>query len=113
MKLNRKDILKRAISKAVTSECRYKIAAVGIDHRGRVIKVVTNKRRFDKHGGSHHAEEVLLHRCPKSLERIIIVRVNNRGDKLMPIHPCQKCLKLASKFDVVIEPYPLTPLTDV
>lgn len=80
--------------------CRYRIAAAGIDNRNRIIGIATNRPRLQSR--SYHAEEVLLSRSPRSLVRILLARVNNRGE-LMPIDPCEVCSRLAKKRGVRIE----------
>lgn len=113
MKSNLRTVIRRAIRKASSSPSRYKIAAIGIDHRSRVIGITFNRPRHmphvDQHrsnwrGSGYHAEELLLHRLPRSLRRIYIARVNSSGTRVLPIHPCSKCLRLAEKFGVKIEP---------
>lgn len=113
MKSNRHTILSRAIRKAHSSTCRYKVVAVGLDYRNRVISIACNRQRHMPvvdstrthwHGSGHHAEEILLHNTPRSLSRILIARVNPSGTRLLPIHPCPKCARLARKFGVTIEP---------
>lgn len=82
------------------SHCRYRVIAAGIDNRNRIIGIATNRPRLQSR--SYHAEEVLLHRLPRSLVRILLARVNNRGE-LMPIDPCCVCSRLAEKRGVQIE----------
>lgn len=111
MKSNIRTILSRAIRKAGRSPARFKIVAVGIDHRNRVIGIAFNRQRFNidnvhrSHwrGSGYHAEEWLMHNAPRSLRRILIARVNAKGTRTLPIHPCEKCLRLARKFNVTID----------
>jgi len=83
----------------VTS-CRYRVAAAGIDYRGRIIGIAVNSPRLPMRG--YHAEEVLMRRLPRSLTRIVIVRVGSCGE-LLPIDPCATCARIAEKLGVTIE----------
>jgi len=95
------DYLKKVlIKKAMQSDCRYKIAAVAINKREEIISYACNQHRFMKHGGGIHAEQILISRHP-SVRTIIICRINKKG-KLIPIHPCKKCLKIAHKKRIKI-----------
>lgn len=102
MKLNPAHITPRLVRKALTSICRHKVAAAGVDNRGRVIAMSTNRPRYSTPQGGWHAEELLLYRTPLSLARIVIVRVNRSG-KQLAISPCRKCARLAAKRGVTIE----------
>ena len=91
----------RLKAKASASHCRYKVAAIGIDRRGRVIAISHNTHRFMKHGGGNHAEINLIRKCPKSLRTIIICRVGNSGI-IRPIEPCESCIDLCNKRNIKI-----------
>lgn len=113
MKSNLRTILYRAIRKASSSACEYKICAIGVDHCNRVIAITFNHprhmpkkdiNRVKWRGSSYHAEELLLHRTPRSLRKIYIMRVNANGTRMLPIDPCPKCVRLADKFGVKILP---------
>lgn len=79
---------------------RYKIVAVGLDSRSRPIAIRTNLPRLPLRG--LHAEERVIYSCPRYLlSRILIVRVNARGD-LLPIDACSHCAKLARRRGVEI-----------
>lgn len=80
--------------------CRYKVIACGIDHRDRIISIATNGPRLPLRG--IHAEEKILHFSPRSLVKILLLRINSRGEQL-PISACKHCSKLASKRGVKIE----------
>ena len=101
MKCATVDIINRAKKKAIQSSCRYKIAAIGLDFRGKVIGVKYNTQRFYHKGGGLHAEMSLMRSSPKSLSIIILVRVNKNG-KLKPIHPCKACSEKASDLGITI-----------
>jgi hypothetical protein len=80
----------------------YRVAAVGFDYRGRIIGIATNAPRLALRG--LHAEEALIHRMPRSLKRIEIVRVGADGQWL-PIDPCVHCSKLARNRGITIKRY--------
>lgn len=81
-------------------QCRYRVIAAGIDNRSRIISIATNRPRLKTRG--LHAEERLIYCSPKSLSRILIIRINRRGD-LLPIHACRLCQKLADRRGIQIE----------
>ena len=93
--------IERAKAKALKSVCRFKIAAIGEDDNGTVIDITVNAPRFLKKSGGLHAEMLLMHRNPKSLAKIYILRINNSG-KLLPISPCESCQKKADKLGIKI-----------
>lgn len=95
------NIRERLIKKALTSHCRFRISAIGIDNRGRIIASATNSHRFLRHGGGLHAEQRVMMHCPRSLKTIIICRIGN-GGALLPIHPCVKCKRMADTRGVKI-----------
>lgn len=80
--------------------CRYRVIAAGIDNRNRIISLATNCPRLPNRG--FHAEERVIFSSPKSLRKILILRVNNRG-QMLPIDPCCKCQSLADKRGISIE----------
>jgi len=82
------------------SACRYRVVAVGLDHRSRIICITTNTPRLSKQG--YHAEERLIFRTPQSLSTIILARVGASGE-LRPIDPCPRCQRLADKRKIKIE----------
>lgn len=81
--------------------CRYRVVAAGISHDGSVISIATNQPYLPNQG--RHAEERVIHSTPKYvLARILLLRVNKRGERL-PIHACERCERLARKRGVKIE----------
>lgn len=84
------------------TQCRYRVVAAGIDRKNRIISIATNAPRYRTRG--LHAEERILYTSPKSLDRIVLIRVGARGD-LLPIHPCRLCSKQARKRGVSITPF--------
>lgn len=87
--------------KALKSICRYRIGAVGISHDGRVLKATFNRPRFNYLGGGVHAEREIMKSCGKNLKSILICRVNAHG-KILPIHPCKCCKRIADELGIKI-----------
>lgn len=81
------------------SSCRYRVAAAGFNSRNQIIGIATNAPRLSTRGW--HAEERLIYRSPRSLARIEIVRVGAEG-QLLPIDPCEHCLKIARNRGIEI-----------
>lgn len=102
MTLDPNKLRDRIRRKASRSACRYAVIAVGVDARRRFIGIAANRPRYYHSGGGWHAEELLLHRCPLSLSRILLARVGLAGD-FLPIEPCERCRRLARKRGVVID----------
>lgn len=109
MKVDKRKLESRVRRKAEKAPCNYRVVAVGIDARGRVIGISTNifrdelkARDANKWRITHHAEERLIHSCPKSLRTIYIARFGRKGIA-RPIDPCEHCSKLAKKRGVVIK----------
>lgn len=101
MKCSKSDIISRAIKKAANSQCRFRIAAIGLDFRGNVIGSSTNAPFLPKKGGGMHAEQLLMMRTPRSLRTIVIARIGLSG-VVRPISPCEKCSRMAQKRGVKI-----------
>ena len=101
MKLHLAQLAPRLLRKAATSVCRSKVAAAGLNHRGKVISIATNTPRLYSPGGGIHAEQHVLFKSPRSLRTILIVRVGRSGRQL-PISPCGKCQRFADRFGVNI-----------
>jgi len=80
----------RAIKKASSSPCRYKIAAIGFNRKNEVIGIAYNTPRFSREGGSIHAEINLLKKCGKKLYSVMILRIGGSGN-ILPIDPCENC----------------------
>lgn len=94
-------LISRLIRAALRVEyCRYRIACAGLDYRGRIISIATNTPRLPFRGA--HAEERLMRTSPRSLSRILLIRVNSKGE-LLPIDPCRVCQSIADKLGVKIE----------
>ena len=47
----------------------------------------------------------MIHDVPHRLLKVILLaRVSRSGERLLPIDPCDRCVRLARKFDVEIVP---------
>lgn len=100
MRSHLSSLIPRMIRAGLKVNLRYRVVAAGIDNRNRIISLATNSPRLPNRG--YHAEERVIFSSPKSLRRILILRVNNRG-QMLPIDPCFKCQSLADKRGVTIE----------
>lgn len=99
------DVNKRLVSTAMRSSCRFRVAAIGLNHRGKVIASACNAPRFNRRGGGIHAEAAVMKKSPMSLRTILLCRVGARGD-LLPIDPCDACNDMARKRRVRITTVP-------
>lgn len=100
MKAHPSTLLDRIVRAGLRVKCRFRVVAVGFDHRRRIIGIATNSFYLPARG--RHAEERLIHRCPKSLTRIVIARIGAQG-MLLPIDPCERCRRAADKAGIRIE----------
>ena len=99
-------ILKRLWRKAMQSPSQYRIACVALNKKGEVIGYTSNKFRKDKirplMGSGLHAEQIAMAKfAPFGLKTLLIMRIGNGGD-ILPIDPCEDCLKAARKIGVTI-----------
>lgn len=101
MKSHSSLLLNRIIRAGLRVSLRYRVVAVGIDHRLRIINIKTNQPRLIRRG--LHAEERVLHTSPRSLRQIVIARVGADG-RLLPIDACDVCKRLARKRGIKIRP---------
>ena len=92
----------RAIRKAQSSICRFKISAIALDSNGRVMGYSRNSPRFRRKGGGMHAEMVLMQRYGRNIKTIIIVRTNKSGSSVLPIDPCKSCSEKAAELGIKI-----------
>ena len=60
-----------AKKKAEQSTCKYRVSAVGFDHKGNMLGTSFNRPRFCRYGGSVHAEANLIGRYGKNLKTIL------------------------------------------
>lgn len=93
--------LSRAQKKACQSQCRYKISAIGLDKSGNVVATATNFPRFDREGGSVHAEMAVLRKGGSRVRTILICRVGNNGD-LLEIEPCETCKSTLDRLGIKV-----------
>jgi hypothetical protein len=100
MKANYETLVCRMVRAGLRVNLRYRVVAVGFDYRGNIINLKTNTPRLQSQG--FHAEERLMFSSPRSLARIMILRIGPRGN-LLPIDPCTRCMRLALKRGVTIE----------
>jgi len=97
------NITNLAIKKAKQSDCRYKVSAIGFNHKGDLIGTAVNQHRISKPGCSIHAEIALIKKCGRKLRTIIICRTNKSGD-ILPIHACRTCSMMAERYGIRIYP---------
>lgn len=100
MKCHRSTLITRMIKLGVKVNLRYRVVAAGVDSKGNIISIKTNQPRLKSQG--FHAEERLMFSSPRSLVKIMILRIGANGE-LRPIDPCERCLRLATKRGVTIE----------
>ena len=95
--------IKRAINKASSSICKYKISAIAFDRSGNFLGICNNKPFLSKYGGSVHAEMQLLNRYgSNNISKIILFRTNKNGSSLLPIEPCSSCKKTLDKYGIKV-----------
>jgi cytidine deaminase len=94
-------IITLAQSKAKQSICRFRVSAVGLDKRGRIVGCTSNRLRFLHKGGGVHAEIALIKKYGKQLKSIFICRINKSGE-LMNIHPCKNCQEVIDKLNIKV-----------
>ncbi len=83
------------------SKTRYKVSAIGFNHKGELLGTAFSSFRFSKYGGGLHAEMALLHRYGSNVKTIMICRVGNTGE-ILPIDPCRNCKKILDKMGIKI-----------
>lgn len=94
-------LIERLRKKAQSSECRNKVAAIAFSHKGDILGLSNNVSRFCRKYGGLHAERLLIDRYGSNIKTILIVRTNKTGN-FLPLHPCEKCQKLAKKYGITI-----------
>lgn len=95
------NIISLAQRKAGQSRCRYKVSAVGLDRKGRIVGCAMNRHRLPYRGGGVHAEIALMKKYGNKIKSIFICRINKHGD-LLDIHPCEACSQVANKLGIKI-----------
>lgn len=105
------EVVSRLAAKAAQSTCRYKVAAVGLDSRGNVLGIFSNRPRFVSWRGSDnyygrngdwHAEHLCLRRCGPELSLIYVTRVKN--GRLLRMDPCKACVDACFRNGVECRP---------
>lgn len=92
-----------AKKKAQQSECTFRVSAIGLNKRGEIVGSAINRYKYkERDRGQIHAEISLIHNYGKKISTIIICRVGNSGN-ILPIHPCDKCKKVADAMNIKIE----------
>jgi cytidine deaminase len=95
--------IKIAKQKAKQSPGKFKISALGFDHKGEYIGSAFNYLRFDRYGGGMHAEMSLIHKYGLRIKTILVCRIGRSGN-LLPIHPCPRCSAKARELGIKIVP---------
>lgn len=96
-----KELLERIKRKAMKSQCKHRLSAIGLNKRGEVLCTCFNTPRFSKYHGSVHAEMQVMNKAGKALRTILLCRVNLSG-KLLCIDPCSTCASKARELGVKI-----------
>ena len=92
----------RILKKAMQSDCRYKVVALGFNRKGDFIGMSMNKHRLNRYGCSYHAEVELIKKYKGCLKTIIVCKANKQGE-ITKIDPCDTCSKLADKYGITIK----------
>lgn len=93
------DLLKK---KATQTLCTFRVAAIGFNSRGESVIRTCNEYRFSREGGGLHAEEKIFKVAKrKNIKTILICRISRTGN-LLPIDPCNRCMKTANKLGIKI-----------
>lgn len=97
-------LIRLSRKKAAQSICGHKICAIGLNRKGDVLGMSTNKPGFkNKKGCGKHAETELISRYGRNLKTILILRVSHAGLNLSPIHACAACQKMADNYGIKIK----------
>jgi len=102
------ELLNRVQAKARQSSSQYRIGACAISKKGDILGFAMNTPQRPgavlegKYTGQH-AEAALIKRYGENIKTIIVSRIGLGGD-LRPIEPCEKCAKLAKKYNIKIVP---------
>lgn len=97
----KKKIREAAIKKATQSISKFRISAIALDKKGKIIATACNKPRFGKKGGGLHAEVEVLRRGGIRVKTIVICRIGH-GEDVLPIEPCENCRNLFNKLGIKI-----------
>lgn len=95
-----------AKEKAKQSSCSYRISALGFNKNGDCVAKTFNRHRFNRKGGSDHAEMQIMRQArKKGIVHILICRVGKSGN-LLPIEPCDFCRTKAEELGITISSVP-------
>ena len=100
------EILPRVMKKAFQARGNYFVGAIAFSRKGNVLGTAHNVHNCffsERRGSNRHAEQILIEKFGHAISVIYLVRVGRDFSRL-PIHPCEKCRKKASKFDIKIVP---------
>ena len=78
------------------------VTAIAVSKKGNILGTSCNNPSNVPGMRHKHAEGILMARFGKSIYKIFILRVG-RGGNLLPIEPCEQCLKLALRLGISIE----------
>jgi len=95
------NIIESLIQKAYKSQCRFRVAAAVFDRRWKLLSLKSNAPRFDRYGGSVHAEMAALKEAGKTATYLILCRVGHKG-AILDIHPCKTCQRIINKYQVKV-----------
>jgi len=93
--------IKTLTKKALQSQCTYLVSAVALNKKKEVLGYTFNRQKIVRKMGGDHSEQRLIRMYKRSVKYIIIYRCNKHGKRL-PILPCPKCRKIASRCGVRI-----------
>ena len=95
------DLEKAARKKAFRTPCKFRVSAICLDKRGRVLGIASNLPRLSKKGGGIHAEMAALQKWGVSIDKIMLLRFGGGGD-LLPIDPCENCKRILAKLKISV-----------
>ena len=95
-------LLKKGLRRKSQRYSMQVVTAIAISKKGNVLGTTCNNPSNVPGMRHKHAEGILMARFGKSIYKIFILRVG-RGGNLLPIEPCEQCLKLALRLGVTIE----------
>lgn len=103
----RQDLINRSINKGkkLNKDLSHRVLAIGFNSKNDMIGIKTNSFGLSTAKGSgKHAERELIKRYGRKISRIVIIRIG-RGGAILPIDPCETCLKVANKLGIKIESF--------
>ena len=103
----RHDLVERSINKGVklNKDLSHRVLAIGFNDKNDMIGIKSNGFGLSNSKGSgKHAERELIKRYGRKISKIVIIRIG-RGGAILPIDPCETCLKVANKLGIKIESF--------